>query len=201
MTVRNLKNCVSGATAAEFALVLPLQLLFIFGLVDVGRVMWTLNRAEKATQMGARFAVATEILPQGLDSYSFVTDGGLSQGVIIPESHFGGATCTSAGCTCKAGATCPPLGTFDSAAFTNIVDRMQAALPEIQAANVRIDYDYAGLGYAGDPNGVDVAPLVTVRLVGLSFQPLTFILFGGSISLPDFRAALTLEDGVGGISN
>ena len=78
---------------------------------------------------------------------------------------------------------------------------MQAALPEIQAANVRIDYDYAGLGYAGDPNGVDVAPLVTVRLVGLSFQPLTFILFGGSISLPDFRAALTLEDGVGGISN
>lgn len=201
MTARNLRKCVSGATAAEFALVLPLLLLFIFGMIDVGRAMWTWNRAEKATQMGVRFAVATEMLPQGLDSYSFVTSGGLPQGVLIPESYFGGATCTSAGCTCKAGATCPPLGTFDSVAFAKIVQRMQVVLPQVQATNVRVDYGYSGLGYAGDPNGPDVAPLVTVRIVGLNFQPITFMLFGGSLSLPDFRSALTLEDGVGAISN
>ena len=201
MMLRRFRRCVSGATAAEFALVLPLLLMFMLGLIDVGRVMWTMNRAEKATQMGARYAVATAILPQGLDSYSFVTQGGLPQGVLIPESSFGGATCTSSGCTCQSGATCPPLGTFDSVAFANIVDRMQAALPEVQAANVQVDYNYSGLGYAGDPNGPDVAPLVTVRLVNLTFRPLTLLLFGGNISLPDFRAALTLEDGAGGISN
>ena len=201
MMLRRFRRCVSGATAAEFALVLPLLLMFMLGLIDVGRVMWTMNRAEKATQMGARYAVATAILPQGLDSYSFVTQGGLPQGVLIPESSFGGATCTSSGCTCQSGATCPPLGTFDSVAFANIVDRMQAALPEVQAANVQVDYNYSGLGYAGDPNGPDVAPLVTVRLVNLTFRPLTLLLFGGDIALPDFRAALTLEDGVGGISN
>ena len=201
MSTRGFIRCSSGATAAEFALVLPLLLLFIFGLIDVGRVMWTLNRAEKATQMGVRFAVATRVLPQGLNSYSFVTQGGLPQGVLIPESSFGGATCTSTGCTCKAGATCPPLGTFDSVAFTEIVERMQAALPDVEAANVQVDYGYSGLGYAGDPNGPDVAPLVTVRLVNLPFRPITLILFGGTISLPDFRAALTLEDGVGALSN
>ena len=138
MSTRGFIRCSSGATAAEFALVLPLLLLFIFGLIDVGRVMWTLNRAEKATQMGVRFAVATRVLPQGLNSYSFVTQGGLPQGVLIPESSFGGATCTSTGCTCKAGATCPPLGTFDSVAFTEIVERMQAALPDVEAANVQV---------------------------------------------------------------
>ena len=78
---------------------------------------------------------------------------------------------------------------------------MQAALPDVEAANVQVDYGYSGLGYAGDPNGPDVAPLVTVRLVNLPFRPITLILFGGTISLPDFRAALTLEDGVGAISN
>ena len=44
-------------------MVLPLLLLFIFGIIDVGRLMWTWNRAEKATQMGARFAVVTDMVP------------------------------------------------------------------------------------------------------------------------------------------
>src|SRR3546814_1608145 len=38
-------------------------------------------------------------------------------------------------------------------AFNNIVNRMRLFMPEIGSANVTIDYDYSGLGYAGDPNG------------------------------------------------
>ncbi|WP_246444371.1 TadE family protein [Sphingomonas sediminicola] len=52
-----------GATAAEFAMVLPLLILFLFGIIDVGRYMWTLNQVEKATQMGARMAVVTNMVP------------------------------------------------------------------------------------------------------------------------------------------
>ena len=76
MMLRRFRRCVSGATAAEFALVLPLLLMFMLGLIDVGRVMWTMNRAEKATQMGARYAVATAVLPQGLNCPLLVRERG-----------------------------------------------------------------------------------------------------------------------------
>ena len=191
----------SGAIAAEFALVLPLLLIFLFGIIDVGRAMWTWNQAEKATQAGARFAVATDMVSIGLRGYSFATSGGLGQGTAIPEASFGGATCTSIGCACNAGATCPPLGALDTVAFGRIVDRMRAMMPEIQAANVIVEYGYSGLGYAGDPNGPDVAPLVTVRLVNMRFQPVTLLVFGRALDLPGFPATLSMEDGAGRLSN
>ncbi len=63
-----------GATAAEFAMLLPIALLFLLGLIDVGRYAWSVNQAEKATQIGARWAVATDMIPQGLYDYSFALD-------------------------------------------------------------------------------------------------------------------------------
>ncbi|WP_255454629.1 TadE/TadG family type IV pilus assembly protein [Parasphingopyxis sp. CP4] len=198
-----------GATAAEFAMVVPLLLLLIFAVIDGGRAMYTWNRAEKATQMGVRYAAATEMVPEGLETYSFVTNGGIPQGQLIGASAFGGTECSSTGgtvtCTCHESSACPtgssPFDTVDSTAFQNIVARMNAIMPEIGPDNVVIEYNYSGLGYAGDPNGPDVAPLVVVRLRNVRFEPATFFVFGGGITLPDFRAALTLEDGAGALSN
>lgn len=198
-----------ASSAAEFALVLPLLLIFLFGMIDVGRLMWTWNRAEKATQMGARYAVATDMVPNGLSAYSFVVSGGLAQGDLIPQSSFGGASCAinsgAVSCSCNTGATCPSPLVSNSAnaltSFNNIVNRMHLFMPEIGSANVTVDYDYSGLGYAGDPNGSDVSPLVRVSLKQLTFQPMVFMLFNSSITLPSFSAALTMEDGQGTASN
>lgn len=200
-----------AGTAAEFALVLPMAILFLVGMLDVGRLMWTWNQAEKATQMGARYAVSTNMVPTALQGYSFAVSGGIAQGDPIPQSAFGGVKCTygsgKATCTCNTG-TCGP-GTLVSnqtaanTAFNNIVDRMRLMLPQITANNVQIDYDFSGLGYAGDPNGPDVAPLVRVSLRQdnpLTFQPLTLILFKTAITLPGFSAALTQEDGQGTVA-
>ena len=198
-------RCRRGAGAAEFAMVLPVLLFFLLGTIDVGRLMWTWNRAEKATQVGVRFAVVTDMVPSGLASYDFVNTGGLTQGDPVPETSFGGATCTSSGgsvsCSCHSGGTCPSLGTASTAAFTNILTRMQQLMPELTAANVVVDYGYSGLGFAGDPNGSDVAPLVTVSLRDVQFKPVLFTLFGASISLPPSSASMTLEDGSGTTSN
>ena len=190
-------------------MVLPLLLILLLGVIDVGRLMWTWNRAEKATQMGVRYAVATDMVPNGLAAYSFVVSGGLTQGDAIPQSAFGGASClVNAGavsCSCKSGGTCPSPLVSNSAnaltAFNNIVNRMRLFMPEIASSNVTVDYDYSGLGYAGDPNGSDVSPLVRVSLKQLTFRPLLFRFFAGTITLPSFSAALTMEDGQGTTSN
>lgn len=70
-------------------MVLPLLLILLLGVIDVGRLMWTWNRAEKATQMGVRYAVATDMVPNGLAAYSFVVSGGLTQGDAIRSQRLG----------------------------------------------------------------------------------------------------------------
>jgi hypothetical protein len=72
---------------------------------------------------------------------------------------------------------------------------------EIQGSNVTIEYSSSGLGYAGNPNGPDLAPIVTVRLSGMTFTPLACELVGCSFTMPAFVSSLTFEDGVGAESN
>lgn len=199
MTVRlqSLIGSRSGNTGFEFALLLPLLMLLLLGFIDAARFIWSVNRAEKATHMGVRYAVTTDMVASGLSSYPF-TQSGIGQGQPIPTDAFVGVTCNSTDCTNKGAG---PVPGYSSTAFNSIVARMQAFMPEIQPANVIVEYDNSGLGYAGDPNAPDVAALTTVHLTGLSFQPMTFFAFGGSIPMPSFRSALTMEDGEGTVAN
>ena len=195
----------SAAGAAEFALVLPLLILFLLGILDTGRYMWEVNKGEKATQAGARVAVVTDVLDGGLGSYSFVgrTYNGvtLTQGDVIPPEALGELKCTSSGCTCASG-TCPTVvaPTDYSTRFNRVFQRMEFMKPGIAASNVAITYRGSGLGFAGDPNGMEIAPLVTVELTGLQFRPL--VLFNAvAVNLPNFRTTLTAEDSSGSQSN
>lgn len=192
-----LARCTSGNTGFEFTLLLPLLMFLIFGTVDAGRFMWTVNRAEKATQMGVRYAITTDMVADGLSSYVF-TQSGLAQGDPIPTSAFVGVTCNSIGCTNKGAG---PIPGHSATAFNNLVNRMRLFMPEIRPQNVVVEYDNSGIGYAGDPNAPDVAALVTVRLTGMNFNPITTYAFFGPVPLPSFHAALTMEDGQGTFAN
>lgn len=184
-------------------MVLPLLILFLFGIIDGGRFLWETNKAEKATQVGARVAVVTDALSSGLATEDYVGVGGLTQGDIIPASALGQMTCRSTGCCVLAGdctGTYPAVGTFDSASFDRIVQRMQFMKPDIAATNVTVTYRGSGLGFAGDPNGMEIAPLVTVELHDVRFRPL--VLFNAvAFDLPPFRTTLTAEDSSGSQSN
>jgi hypothetical protein len=201
MMFRQLASDRSGSSAAEFAFVLPLLLLLLFGIIDTGRWIWTYNQAEKATQMGARMAVVTDFVSPGV-GVSYVGTGGLTQGDRIPAAQFGKITCTNSTCTCTT-TPCPALGTRNSAAFTAIFNRMKFFLPSLTAANVTVEYSSSGLGYAGSPVLPDLSPLVTVKIgtpTALQFRPLT-ILAIRSVNMPAFTTTLSAEDLSGSVSN
>jgi len=201
MILRKISSDQSGSSAAEFALVLPLLMLLMFGVIDAGRWIWTYNQAEKATQMGARAAIVTDMISPGI-STSYVGVSGLTQGDVIPASAFGKITCTSTGCACST-APCPTLGTANTTAFNAVVTKMKYFLPSVKAANVTVEYSSSGLGYAGSPVLPDLSPMVTVKIgtpTALQFRPLTTLAIA-SVNMPPFTTTLSAEDLSGAVSN
>ena len=192
-SVKRLRCDETAASALEFALVLPILLMFMIGTIDVGRLMWSWNRAEKAAQVGARVAIVTDMVPATLASQNFALNNAVPGGDPVPTSQFSSTVCNNSDCTNGWG--------YNSAAFTEIVRRMQVIMPEISPADVTVTYDNVGLGYAGDPFGPDVAPLVTVRVSDMPFDPLSLWIFGVTFNLPEASAALTAEDSTGTYSN
>jgi hypothetical protein len=191
-----------GASAVEFALLVPVMLLIFFTILDVAAYGFLINRAEKSTQMGARWAVVTDSVDSAMATYEFVgqTVGGVTytQGDRIQASALGVETCTSSGCTCTP--ACPWTPAFQAATFTKIGDRVRRIYPQVTDANLVVEYRGSGLGYAGDPAGMDIAPLVTVKLKNMTYSPMALSVLKVAVPLPSFTYSLTIEDASGSAS-
>ena len=88
MTVlRRLVSNRTAASAVEFAMVLPILLLLLLGVIDVGRLMYVWNMAEKSTQMGVRYAVVTDMVPSNLNN-DFTVSHNLVGGNPVPTGVF-----------------------------------------------------------------------------------------------------------------
>jgi Flp pilus assembly protein TadG len=193
----------SASSAAEFALVLPVLLALIFLGIDGGRYLYGVNRIEKATQFGVRYAAVTDPVPGGLATASYVgtTVGSttLGQGDTIPAAALGLIRCSNSSCTCVT-TPCPALGTYNTAAFANIVARMKLVMPEIRAVQVTVEYRGSGVGFAGDPSGMQIAPLVTVKAAQVGWRSLTGFI-AKKWTYPTIASSLTTEDSKGADSN
>jgi Flp pilus assembly protein TadG len=53
----NWRSCPPGSTAIEFALVLPVFALFLFGIIDFGRYFFVQHTIQFATREGTRLAL------------------------------------------------------------------------------------------------------------------------------------------------
>jgi TadE-like protein len=223
--LRLARDC-SAASSAEFALVVMPFLFFLLGTFDAGRFIWLVNENEKAAQIGARWAVATHPIPggeigcdaigaedAGLRCYSYAINGRVDQGLSVPQNEFPSVTCSagtgSLSCECDTqqpdGVSCPPpfslaIDAVAQDAFDRLVARMRQIQPRLGPQNVRVQYAWSGLGYSGDPNGPDVAPTVTVSVVGLDFFPLILANMT-AIDTLEAHYSLTMEDAEGSFAN
>ena len=177
-----------GTTMVEFVVIAPLFFALFLGIIEFGLAFYWLKSAEKAAYLGVRMAVVRDPASTAAPTQNVRAENGIlgqpCRLVPSPCVDFGRIECAGAAC--------------DGAGFDMIVARMQNIFPLIGPQNVRVRYEYIGLGFAGGP----AVPATSVILTGIDFPlfPLgqIFQLVGGDASapavLPDIRATLTGED-------
>ena len=196
MILRRLIRDERGTSSVEFVIVATVFFMLIFGIIDFSRAMWEWNAAAKATHWGVRHAIVNDMVSKKLASFSGVLAGvnageNVDATVVVAKLGADTFTCTNTGCNGNRDTSTD----FDDIAFGLIVARMQLIYDKIQPENVVVAYRHIGLGFAGDPLGPDLHPLVTVRLTGMQFNFVTPGLAGIlNMAMPDFAATMTGED-------
>ncbi len=207
-----------GSISVENSIVFGLLIVLTVALIEFSLALWQWNTAEKATELGVRYAVQSDPVALGLAEYNGVTGGGFVPGTSLKFSNLDAFTlsCTSSSCSCSGagcgdftGSVSNPTG-VDTVAFNAIITRMDGIFrgSDLDTSNVTIVYSHVGMGFAGRQKvaGLDIVPVVTVRLTGVTFDfmVLNFLLpmmLGGSqqsssngIPMPPFTATLSGED-------
>lgn len=187
MKVRTFLKDERASTAAEFGLVSVFFIGMMLGVIDMARLAYEVNSAKAAARQGARVAVVSLPAVSQLVDFDAVSACSIPGGQPIPADGtcVPDYTCTSTSCTNS--------GTLVPANFTKVVNAMRGYYGRVQAANVVIKYQHRGLGTAGFI-GSDIEPLITVRLVNLTFQPISLQIFGvAPIPIPSVATTLTAE--------
>ena len=208
-----------GSISVENAIVFGLLIVLTIAIIEFSLALWQWNTAEKATELGVRYAVQSDPVALGLTNYNGVSFGGLVPGTSLnnPDTFFtlscstinNKCECSGLGCNDFKNGVDPNVDYegIDTVAFNAIITRMDGVFrgSDLNTSNVTIDYSHVGMGFAGRP-GLDIVPVVTVRLTGVTFDfmVLSFIrplMFYGSeqptssgFPMPPFTATLSGED-------
>ena len=188
-----------GSTLVEFAIVMPLFLLILFGLIDFGRMGFEYVMANKAMQIAARTAVAR--LPACAGVPATNARGAVAGGSVPP---YFGTNCRAGATVCAAPAAVTCTGDIGNATVAEIWGKVQILMPTgASPANLSFSYAYTpDLGFLGGP----YTPMVTVKTRDLRFQfvtPLSALAavagstgpsLPGSLAFPALSVTLPAED-------
>jgi len=192
----------TGAAAVEFALVSIMFLGLMVGTIDISRLLWEVNSCKAATRAAARYLAVQPPASQDLVNFDAVSKLSMYAGESIPASAVAKHTCTSTGCSCSGAGYCGAT-TLNSTTWNAMLTYMQGHYAGIQATNVVVVYTPVGLGFAGNPYGPDVEPLITVRIcqstdtgcTPMQFAPGVLQAFGVSpFNVPAVASSLSGED-------
>lgn len=190
----------SGAVLLELALVTPLFLFIFFGLIDFGRLGFSIVMGEKATQMAARIATVRPAVCMGVPlthSRGIVPNG--------TEPPRFGTSCSAAPSVCSNAGTYSCVGTAGNPTADEIWASVSTLSPTNSAiSNLQFTYIYdSNLGFLGGP----YTPIVAVEFTDLTFEfisPLAAMAanlgvlgaesLGASFSFPALNVSLPGED-------
>ena len=195
MSPRRLWTDEKGSVLVEATVMMAILLLFVLGSIDFLFAFYQCNAAAKAVQLGARIAVVSDPVADGLNALSVnaVSAGSVAGADPMPAFT---VTCDGNATSCTCSGFCTGLGAFNQTALNTIVygqgntgscssanspgppiyfAGMCTMYPGLTPANVKIVYrqpaaDVSGtntMGYAGRPGGP--VPTVEVSLQGLNF--------------------------------
>ena len=123
--MRGLGGDRSGATAVEFALVIGPFLLVLFGVIEFGRLLWTLNALQETAIAGARC--------MGVLNTSCTTSGAYNStnsiAYVKSVANGWGVTLTTANISLNSSASCAGVGDFSQVTITYT---FQTVVPMIQ---------------------------------------------------------------------
>jgi len=209
------RDC-GGATIIELAVILPILLLLVLGIVEFGRLGYQETVGHKATDLAVRTAA---VRPSACDGVAGEID---LPDVYAPPQNAAPRFGTLCRVPTNGNATCAPVAT-QSCTLQQAIAAGNPTAQEIwrtvapllpgaaSPANVEISYDFDGqLGFLGGP----YTPIITAEIVNLNFQFVTplgaLAALAGSggnnqiantIPFPSMSASLPAEDlgqGLGG---
>jgi Flp pilus assembly protein TadG len=168
--------------AVEFAFLFPIALVFVFGLLEFGLILFDYHRLGEATRRGARMAIIQDII------------GTASS---IPSSD---VVCTGSGSTISDySVSCTNGATENAASFQSIVQDMQGIKADLVGNNVIVTYRDSGVTGGVDSPGI-VTPVVTVEITGYEYTFFLLSMMGdllgdssgnitGTMTFPDFATS------------
>lgn len=113
-----------GATAVEFAMIAPVLLMFVFGILEFSRAMWVHNALQQTAIAGAR----CEGISQSSVASTAACNGSSVTGYVQSVATGWGITVPASGITVSANTTCAGATGF-SAVTINYT--FQTAVPQV----------------------------------------------------------------------
>ncbi|MBR9650361.1 TadE family protein [Thalassovita aquimarina] len=188
----------------EALLSIPLVVMVIAGMIEVGGMMYQFSQTAKAMQIAARLAIVST--PAVADMSALTADYPTeADGDPVPTTPVT-VVCGAGAAPCDAAALARIYDGGDgvcgaTGSLTDLVGVCDVAPFITDSGNLRISYTRSGLGYVGRPRG----PVVTVRV---EVRNLTFDMFilddlvryfspsssFGAFSIPTQPVAMTSED-------
>jgi hypothetical protein len=200
---RRLRSDKEGAAFLEFTVFVGAFFTILFGIIDFTFAYYQWNAATKAVQVGARLAAVSDPVASNLKMPNWDV-AGYESGSVVPLDDGFTHVCS----VVDGVGDCTNGGTYDADAMNTIVfgrgnTECNGTAPNIGMCNifwritpenVRVTYEYTGLGFAGRATGP--VPTIKVEVVGIPFR---FFLVGAlaglnDIEIPGLMSTITGEN-------